>query len=190
MKKLLFFAFTLVFALSACNARNLVANTKPFGTPIPTLAVATPPPSSGNARTSDGRCQIAAVDLLGAWANAGYPESDAFDFTAVDGTVCTGDFTTDVLPLFTESNLWYGGSVACAACHGPDLNVSYAQLDLSSHQGVLAGSRRLAQATPVVGAPWEKTKMYEVLVVTKFMPLNRPAGMPDKGPLVVAGKPK
>jgi mono/diheme cytochrome c family protein len=190
MKKLIFLlsvAFALVF--SSCNAHNLVANTKPFGTPIPTLAVATPPPSSGSGRSLAGKCQVAAIDLLAAWANAGYPEG-AFDFTAANGAACAGDFTADVLPLFTESNLWYGGSVSCAACHGPDLNVSYAQLDVSSYAGVMAGSRRLAEAKPMVGGEWEKTKLYEVMVTTRFMPLNRPADMPEKGPLVAAGKPK
>ncbi|MFZ6031063.1 MAG: hypothetical protein ACOYYS_25430 [Chloroflexota bacterium] len=191
MKKLiLLLSLAISLAVSACNATNLVANTSPFGTPIPTLAVATPPPFGGYERVRDGQCPIRAVDLLAAWANAGYPETDAFDFTAVDGTVCVGEFPTDVLPLFTESNLWYGGAVSCAACHGPDLDVSYAQLDVSSYEGLLAGSRRLAQATPMVGGAWEETKLHEVLVVTKFMPLNRPPGMPEKGPLVTAGKPK
>jgi mono/diheme cytochrome c family protein len=190
MKKLIILLpIIAALALSACNAKNLMANTKPFGTPIPTLAVVTPPASSGSGRSLAGKCQVTAVDLLAAWANAGYPEG-AFDFTASNGTACAGDFAADVQPLFTESNLWYGGSVACAACHGPDLNVSYAQLDVSSYAGLMAGSRRLAEAKPVVGDAWEKTKLYEVLVTTRFMPLNRPADMPEKGPLVAAGKPK
>jgi hypothetical protein len=63
-------------------------------------------------------------------------------------------------------------------------------LDVSSYAGVMAGSRRLAEAKPMVGGEWEKTKLYEVMVTTRFMPLNRPADMPEKGPLVAAGKPK
>jgi hypothetical protein len=44
----------------------------------------------------------------------------------------------DVLPLF-KSNLWYSGSLSCISCHSVTLAVS-PELDLSSYEGILAGS--------------------------------------------------
>jgi len=191
MKKfVLILVLSLSLLLISCNAHNLVANMEPFGTPIPTVAIVTPPPLGGSSLSYADRCQITAVDLLTAWANANYPKEDSFDFDAIDGTTCSGNFDDDVLPLFTQSNLWYSGAVPCAACHGPDLEVSYAQMDLSSYDGIMAGSRRLGETKPVVGDAWEQTKLYEVLMTTRFMPMGRPADMPDYGPVVPAGMAK
>jgi len=188
MRKLVFTLLLTAILLTACNAQNLVANTRPFGTPIPTLPLATPVAAFQGSAPTTGACTIRAVDLIGAWVEAGSPETDAFDFTSVDGAACQGTFAGDVLPLFTQSNLWFRGAISCVACHGPDLNVSYAQLNLASAAELRAGSRRLGEVKDVLGdGKWEESKMYEVLVTTRFMPLGRPVDMPEKGPLVKAG---
>ena len=194
MKKLVVLLMCAVVLLSACNARNLIANTKPFGTPIPTLIPATLPAVSGGEAASGPKCAIRAVDLLGAWVSAGYPESDPFDFSGADGAACQGTFAEDVLVLFTRSNIWYTGAAACVTCHYQDLTKAQAQMSLVNYADVLAGSRRSsadAKGKDILGGgDWEKSKLYEVFVVTKLMPLGRPANMPEKGPLVKAGKPK
>ncbi|MCA9898800.1 MAG: hypothetical protein KC433_11460, partial [Anaerolineales bacterium] len=58
-----------------------------------------------------GECDIYAVDLIGAWVDAGALEG-SFPFTSLDEESCTGDFNTDVLPLFTTEDAWFAGSQA------------------------------------------------------------------------------
>jgi hypothetical protein len=69
--------------------------------------------------------------------------------------------------------------------------VSSAQMDLSSYEGILAGSRRTspdAQGTDILGGgDWESSLLYDVLYVRKFMPLGRPTDVPADGPVVFAG---
>lgn len=161
-------------------------------TPIPTLAAATlPAPDFSVQTTTLNQCRIAAVNLIGAWVSAGYPETDTFTFTDIDGQTCEATFPNDVHPVFIESNLWYPGSLSCSSCHNPDMAVSSAQLDLSSYEGILAGSRR---TSPDVlgndilgGGDWETSLLYDVLFVRKFMPLGRPPDVPAEGPVVFAG---
>jgi hypothetical protein len=180
--------------LSSCNAHNLIANTRPFGTPIPTLIPATLPAVSGGEEASGPKCSVRAVDLLAAWVTAGYPETDTFDFSGSDGVACLGTFAADVLPLFTRSNIWYTGAAACVTCHFKDVVKAQAQMSLEDYADILAGSRRTsadAKGNDILGGGnWETSKMHEVLMMTKLMPLGRPANMPDKGPLVKAGQPK
>lgn len=162
------------------------------GTPVPTLAPATlPAPDFQAGGQAVKRCRIAAVDLIGAWVTAGFPETEPFSFSDVDGLACEGTFNTDVLPLFTESNIWYPGSLACASCHNADMSVSSAQLDNSSYAGLLAGSRRESQEATgndvLGGGDWEASLMYDVLFVRKYMPLGRPPDVPAEGPVIFAG---
>jgi len=165
-------------------------------TPIPTLIAATlPVAGQGEAAAAQGnRCQIAAVDLLGAWVDAGYPEQAAFDFTDRNGVDCTATFQKDVFPLFNESNLWYPGALACTTCHNSTLSATAAQMDLSSYAGLLAGSRRAsadAQGNDILGGGvWEQSLLYTQLYVKKVMPFGRPPDVPAEGPLVFAGTPK
>lgn len=186
--------FAGVALLSACSA----VNTQPFGTPVPTLfaAPALPPVVSGDYAIRSDACAVYAVDLLGAWAAAGAPENEAFPFTAVTGAECTGNFDADVLPLFQTANLWYTGSPACKNCHNTDLIVSYAQMDLSSYAGILAGSRRTspdATGNDILGIreskAWDKTTLYNQINI-KRMPPGLPVEAGSKGPLVMAGTQK
>lgn len=172
-----------------------------YRTPVPTLIPATMPVIDRNAQTAFNKCQVAAVDLIGAWVSAGYPENDKFPFTDVKGTPCEGSFKKDVQPLFLESNLWYPGALACASCHQSDLKLAIKNMDMSSYAGIIAGSNRAngeAKGTDILGGgDWESSLMYQMLYAPNgqstigrpIMPLGRPADVPEKGPLVYAGAP-
>ena len=139
------------------------------------------------------RCAIRAVDLLGAWVTANVPENDPFPFTDTSGKPCLGTFNEDILPLLSQANLWYAGSPSCRTCHGPDVQISYARLDLSSYQGILAGSGRESADTPgddiLGGGNWETSELYDVLTKGE-MPPDRPADVNSLGPVVYAGNSK
>lgn len=171
-------------------------------TPIPTLAAATlPAPDFSVESPTIGRCRVAAVDLIGAWVTAGISENEAFTFTDVDGTACQATFA-DVLPLFLESNIWYSGSLSCSSCHGPDLAAAIMNLNLSTYEGILAGSGR-ANGEPqgkdiLGGGVWEESLMYQMLyapdgksliAARPAMPLGRPPDVPAEGPIIFAGTP-
>lgn len=135
-------------------------------------------------------CKVHAVDLIGAWVAAKTPEKDPFGFTDVDSKGCQGTFEADVLPLFNTANLWYSGAPSCRTCHGPEVEVSYVRMDLSSYQGILAGKGRESASSKgediMGGGSWEKADLYEVLSNGE-MPPNQPEGLDPKGPLVNAG---
>lgn len=154
-----------------CNRGNNLPDT----TPIPTLIPATLPAmemGSAPAAATD-TCHVAGVDLIGAWVEAGSPQSDPFEFTDANGAACEATFE-DVLPLFTQSNLWYSGSLSCSSCHSVTLAVSPAQLDLSSYEGILAGSRRADDApkgTDILGGgSWESSLLYQFIAEAKDVP--------------------
>lgn len=155
------------FTLS-CNRGDLpVART-----PVPTLIPATLPvmqPEESMASATDV-CYVAAADLMGAWVNSGASDTEVFQFTDANGRECEATFE-DVKPLFVESNLWYSGSLSCISCHSVDLAVSPAQLDLSSYEGILAGSRRAegaAEGTDILGGGnWRSSLLYEFISEAK-----------------------
>jgi len=169
-------------------------------TPIPTLIPATLPVQVGGGDAVFNKCQVAAVDLIGAWVTAGVPETDKFTFADVNGQECEGVFGRDVQPLFTESNIWYPGSLSCSSCHQPNLALALQNMDLSSYAGILAGSMR-ANGEPkgkdiLGGGVWEESLLYQMLyapdgvsqINRPIMPLGRTADVPDKGPLIFAGR--
>ncbi len=135
-------------------------------------------------------CLVHAVDLIGAWVAAGAPERDSFGFNDVEGRPCHGSFDVDVLPLFEQANLWYPGALSCRTCHGPDVNVSNARLDLSTFAGIMAGSGRESadkKGDDILGAgQWESSKLFEKLSHGE-MPPNGPKGLDPRGPTVPAG---
>ena len=149
-----------------------------------------------------GECAVKTVDLLGAWTEAGAPESEAFDFSADDGTACTGAFEADILPLFTENNLWFEGAQACAGCHFGNTENSYHEMDLTRYAGIMAGGDVLSgpPGVPILGQSevgatdfdWSHSKLRARLRNNRMAPgvefditeENR------DGPLVLAGQPK
>ena len=157
-------------------------------TAIPTLLPATLPALRHTAPANPSRtCQVAALDLIGAWVDAGYPETEAFRFTDHTGTACIATFDRDLRDLFTRANLWYPGSLACAACHGPNLASSAAQLDLSTYDGIVAGSGRTspeAKGKDILAlGNWRVSILHDVLL------LGHPPGAPAQSPLIIAGMP-
>jgi hypothetical protein len=196
----LFIGMMFVFACGPSLTCSQAPDTT-YRTPVPTLIPATLPVADRNAQTAFNTCQVAAVDLIGAWVSAGYPENDKFPFTDVKGTPCEGSFKKDVQPLFLESSLWYPGALACSSCHQSDLKLAIKNMDLSSYAGIVAGSNRAngeAKGNDILGGgDWESSLMYQMLYAPNgqstigrpIMPLGRPADVPEKGPLVYAGAP-
>lgn len=194
--------FSIVYVSSCgftftCNRGELLVER----TPIPTLIPATMPVQSlGADAGAFNKCQVAAVDLIGYWVEAGVPETEKFTFTDVNGQDCEAVFGRDVLPLFTESNLWYPGSLSCSSCHQSNLALALQNMDLSSYAGILAGSGR-ANNEPkgkdiLGGGVWEESLLYQMvyapngesLIGRPIMPLGRTADVPDKGPVIFAGR--
>ncbi len=141
-------------------------------TPIPTLLPATLPAmqmGDGMVMASD-KCRVAAVDLVGAWVEAGSSETEAFQFTDLNGRNCESTFE-EVKPLFIDANFWYSGSLSCVSCHSADMAISLAQLDLSSYAGIQAGSRRADAeskgADILGGGKWEGSLLYDFLTTAK-----------------------
>ena len=175
------------------------ADPTPVRTSIPTLIPASlPTPELGAAQSISLKCRVGATVLFEAWVNAGFPETEPFEFTDEKGTACTATYDTDVSVLLKEANLWYAGALACSSCHNSDLAKASAQLDMSSYQGILAGSRRTApdkKGNDILGGgSWEQSKLFEVLVTRKgqplAMPLGRAADYDAETVLVNAGTPK
>lgn len=201
---LLIFAWIFLVTFLGCGlslSNCLAAQPQVERTPIPTLIPATLPARGPAAQVAAfNRCQVAAVDLIGAWVSAGYSETQPFTFTDVQGRTCEATFK-DVQPLFLESSLWYPGALGCASCHHADVNSASARLDLSTYQGMLMGARRTTASAKgediFGGGAWEQSMLYQVLFAPNgqtpggrpLMPLGRPSDVPAAGPLVYAGAP-
>ncbi|RMF47168.1 MAG: cytochrome c [Anaerolineae bacterium] len=161
-------------------------------TPVPTLIPATMPPVDLAGAAGPAKCSIGALDLIGLWVEAGTPESDPFPFTDVNGASCQATFAEDVQPLFTESNMWYPGAVACSSCHNANLAAASANMDLSTYEGILAGSYRTdasAAGNDILGGGvWQDSTLF-LKLSTGQMPLGRPANIPidEHGPVILAG---
>jgi mono/diheme cytochrome c family protein len=173
------------FTLSCNQGKPLIVRT-----PIPTIGHAPNPPIA--IREDAGKCEVGAVDLLGAWVTAGSPESGTFAFNDVNGNPCEGNYTNDVRPLFVEANIWYPGSYSCDSCHSPDLTgTSAAKLDLSNYDGIMAGSQRasadLAGTDILGGGDWKRSLLYEFTYSRPVLPPGHGKSSSD-GPVIYAGK--
>lgn len=163
----------------------------PERTPIPTLIPAELPVIALNAEQPKVACQVTAVSLIGAWVNAGYSDTEPFEFSDINGETCTATFQEDVQPLFLEGNIWFTGAPTCTTCHNADLNQETAGMDMSSYEGMLAGSRRTSADVTgndiFGGGDWETSLLYKMLYVDKSMPQGRPPDSPAEGPTIFAG---
>jgi len=137
--------------ISGCQAPPTLT-LAPTQTEEPAPPTETPPPApSADSDTSsedmaDGPPGAAAkaVDLIGAWVEAGAPETDEFDYTGIDGETYQASFDVDIQPLFTTNNLWFEGQQACIGCHFANTENSYHEMDLSSYQAILTGADPLS----------------------------------------------
>lgn len=185
--------------VGSCSYRNNClagGRSRSVHTPISTLvkvALQTnglPFPSS----SSSENCTVTAEALLSAWVSAGSSETQPFLFPDMNGVDCQATFA-DVQPLFTQSNLWYPGALACTSCHNADLSpANSAQLDLGSFAGVMAGahpSNGSGSGVDILGGGnWSSSRLNQALFVLKQMPYGRqPGDVPAAGPIVLAGLP-
>ena len=144
--------------------------------------------------SSPEACTVSARTLLSAWVSAGSPGTEPFPFTDGNNIDCQGTFA-DVQPLFSQSNLWYPGALACISCHNEGLSsASSAQLDLTSLAGILAGSHRSsgsASGTDILGGGnWMESKLNRVLFVLRSEPYGAPSNVvSEAGPVILAGIP-
>jgi hypothetical protein len=168
----------------------------PVRTPIPTLIPASMPVAEIRSNEPfQMKCTVTALTLMGAWAEAGIPENDPFTFTDMNGTLCTATFSADIKPLFREANLWYPGASSCIGCHNADISAASANLNLTTYEGMLAGSRRTDENSKgndiLGGGVWRNSLLFEQLSTGK-MPFGRPENLPPvgDGPIVFAGMPK
>ncbi|MEW6567860.1 MAG: hypothetical protein AB1449_06780 [Chloroflexota bacterium] len=132
---------------------------------------------------------VAVVDLIGAWVEAGAPEVEDFTFQGTDGNEYQASFAADVLPLFTQPDVFYQGSLACASCHTADLESSAHELDLTSYEGILAGADRLEEppGEPIlVPGDWEGSSLRARLRDNR-MPGGITSAIERDGPVVRAG---
>ena len=194
--------FSLYFfgcgATNSCTGIHL-----PDMTPVPTLLAATmPAPKVGaEAVAATPKCSLAALNLIGAWVSAKYPEKDTFTFTDAKGANCTATFKDDVQRLFVTPNLWYDGAPACTTCHYADVAKATMNMDLSSYAGIVAGSHRVngaAKGNDILGGGnWADALLHKMLfapdgktaIGRPAMPLGRPATVPAEGPMISAGIP-
>lgn len=197
---LLFFAINLAACVAPATTATSPAQSDPNEQPTPATAV--PPTSSQSEIVDNSGGTVYAVDLFAAWVEAGAPEKEAFDFTGIDGNAYQATFEADILPLFTENNLWFEGAQACSGCHFAASENSYHQLDLSTYQGILTGADSLesppgvsilGQAVPGEGGfDWEHSKLRERLRNNR-MPPGWEFDITEEnrnGPLILAGQKK
>jgi mono/diheme cytochrome c family protein len=161
-------------------------------TPIPTLIPAGIPSQVGVKLVQvPTNCLVTTRDLLSGWVGAGYQETQPFNFRDVNGNTCQATFT-DVLPLFTQADLWYKGALACDSCHNSDISIAAANLDMSSYAGIVAGTKRTPPAGQgediLGGGKWEQSLLNQVLFVNQLMPFGHPLGdVAPNGPTIQAG---
>ncbi|MCC6165966.1 MAG: hypothetical protein IT329_01950 [Caldilineaceae bacterium] len=131
----------LVLTLAACGRAPTAAPTAaPTQNPPTAAPTAAPTENPLTEEAVGGKCQVYAVELVGAWVEAGAPESDAFEFTPLSGPACVGAFEQDILPLFTRAGAWFEGALPCTSCHFANSEESAHEMDLSNYAGILAGA--------------------------------------------------
>ena len=142
-------------------------------------------------------CELNAVGLIGAWVEAGAPETDEFEY---GGQALT--FERDVQPFFIENGMWFEGSQACTGCHFGNTDNSYHEMDLSTYEGMMTGGDALSEppGVPILGQSefgatdydWANSKLRARLRNNRMAPgvefditeENR------DGPIVMVGKAK
>ena len=173
------------FTVTCVQAAQLVERT-----PVPTLIPvkeSRPQPTQNVAGFN--QCKVSATDLIGAWISSGYPETEAFPFTDLNGQSCEGTFA-DIQPLFVENSIWFPGSLGCTSCHNADLTDRSKGLDLSSYQGISLGTRRVAGASSpgtdiFGGGDLEKSLLYQVLITQGLTTQGHSADVPPPAPVIL-----
>ncbi|MEK7327222.1 MAG: hypothetical protein AAB217_18410 [Chloroflexota bacterium] len=180
LRRLIFIAaLTFGLIIVACGGQRV----------SPTVTIPAPAASFTPAEAPKVPGQVAAVDLIGAWVNAGASETESFEFIGLDGQTYVATFADDIFPLFDRPNRWFDGAKECSNCHVSDLADSDAELDLSSYEGILAGSYRLSNppGTPIiVPGDWQASLLRNRLMWNR-MPIGVDSEAERDGPEVEAG---
>ena len=179
--------------ISACGFTLSCNRAAPYviRTPVPTLIPVSAKENQGVEPTVEAfnACYVSATDLIGAWVNAKSPETNPFPFTDINGAPCQGTFDKDIQHLFVENSLWYQGSIGCVSCHNAELTDRSGGLDLSSYQGIMAGSNRSyagAKGTDILGGGnWEASKLHDVLVVKGLVTQGHSADVDPVPPVFI-----
>ena len=163
-------------------------------TPIPTLipvehAQGQPQP----APAEFNKCQAGPVDLIGAWVEAGHPETEAFPFKDLNGQDCEATYE-DIQLLFRENSVWFPGSLGCTSCHNADLTDRSTGLDLSTYEAISLGSRRVAESTSpgtdIFGdGDLEKSLLYQVLATQGLTSQGHSPDVEPSNPILYVGQP-
>ncbi len=164
-------------------------------TPIPTLPAAhlvSAPQTDGAGEFN--KCEVRAVDLVGAWVDAGAPEADAFGFTDVHGIPCQATFEADIFPLLNETQVWFTGALSCTSCHNSALDAKRSGgLDLSSYAAIRAGSGRetvdVAQGADILASSWTASKLYAMFNPAAEVTFGHPTLEEANTLIVFAGSP-
>lgn len=122
---------------------------------------------------------IKAVDLMGTWVKAGAPNG-AFSYKDAGGHDVAATFDADILPLYTEDNIWGDDLAACSSCHTGNTEESLHEMDFTSYAGMMLGGDVLAKPPGVpmfgqskVGATdfdWGHSKMKQRLRDNRMPP--------------------
>jgi hypothetical protein len=180
----LIFISSCGFSLSCNQALPIVVRTS-----VPTLIPAShvEDVNGGEPVEDFSQCPVAATDLIGAWVTAGSPESEPFPFTDASGNPCEGTYADDIQHLFVENNFWYANALGCTSCHNAELTERSGGLDLSSYEGVLAGTNRSyegATGTDILGdGDWEVSRLHDVLLEQRLVPAGHSPDLPPVEPV-------
>jgi len=139
--------------------------------------------------------QLEAVKLIGAWVDAGAKETDPFTFKGKDGKEYQATFKDDILPLFTQPNVWAPNTAACATagCHDAISEKSAHELNMGTYQGIMTGADSLSNPTNPAKL-FEPGKWADSRLRARLRNNRMPPGMPfditeanRDGPLVLVG---
>ena len=174
-----------------CDRADPKLNLTPIPTLIPQSEAQVQHPSQS--MTEFNKCQVNAVDLIGAWVTAGTPDTEPFPFTSLSGESCEGTYSADIQHLFVENELWKTGAIGCVSCHNADFTDRSSGLDLTSYDSVLLGSRRVAgsssKGNEILGnGDWEKSVLYDVLANQALVPEGHSADAPAGELILFAGQ--
>jgi len=149
--------FSIIYVSSCGFTFTCIRGDQPIvRTPIPTLIPASHSESNMEMEAVEfEKCQITALDLVGAWVSADAPEEDVFSFTDVNDQACEGSYADDVQSLLVDNSVWQSGSLGCVSCHNAELSNRSADLDLTSYD--------VLSSDDVLGSNWESSSLYKYL---------------------------
>lgn len=171
-----------------CNKHKPIVERTPVPTLIPVNHAVIQLPA---ADAEFNKCEVSAIELIGAWVSADAPETDPFPFTDVRGQPCEGTYEADVQPLFVENSLWYPGAIGCVSCHNSELTARSGGLDLTSYDAMHMGAGRAdANATGsdiFGGGNWQRSSLFAILTTQGMVAAGHSADAAPNDFILYAG---